>query len=194
MYLYLLLMEFAVKKYLLLCFLFFINQPIFASPYQFNLQGHAGEVSDSDFKGQYILLTFGFTSCPDICPTILYEIAQTLKLLEHPEKLQVIFVSIDPNNDDLQRLQQYVGYFDKRILGLTADYESLKAMASAYGATFGYKHQGQEVTPPDLPLGYGVYHSSLTYLLSPERERLEVFTSQVKHKTMAQVIGKYLKQ
>lgn len=164
----------------------------FASPYQFRLQSAQGEVSDSDFADKYLLISFGYTSCPDICPTTLYEMARAMKLIEHPEKLQVIFVSIDPNNDTLERLQQYVSYFDKRFIGLSADYATLKTITSAYGATFGYKFDEKEVAPPDLPLGYSVYHSTLAYLLSPQRERLEVFSSQVKHPILAKVINKHL--
>lgn len=167
-----------------------------ANPYAFTLQSSSGEVSDADFSDKYLLLTFGYTSCPDICPTTLYEIAKALKLVEQPEKLQVVFISIDPNNDELKRLQEYVHYFDKRILGLSGDYATLKTLTAAYGATFGYKHNNQEVSPPDLPLGYSVYHSTLIYLLSPQtdntRQRLEVFNSQVKHPTIAKVLNQHL--
>ena len=81
--------------------------------YQFTLQSAQGAVSDTDFAKQHILLTFGYTSCPDICPTILYDLKQVMTMLDHPDKLQVIFISIDPEADTPERLAQYVQFFDK---------------------------------------------------------------------------------
>ena len=74
------------------------------------------------YKGKVILLFFGYTNCPDICPTTLLDISRTLKeLKDDAEKVQAIFVSVDYKRDTPQFLNQYVNYFDKRILGISSD-------------------------------------------------------------------------
>lgn len=161
--------------------------------YTFTLQSAKGEVKDSDFADKYLLLTFGYTSCPDVCPLTLYEISKVMKKVKHPEKIRVVFVSIDTWHETPETVERYVGYFDKQFVGLTGDYDVLKAMAKRYGATFGYRHEGREVAPPDLPKGYTVYHSALVYLLSPERTMLERFAYQVKDDVMAEVIDRHVK-
>ena len=73
------------------------------------------------YKGKVILLFFGYTNCPDICPTTLLDISRTLKeLKDDAEKVQAIFVSVDYKRDTPQFLNQYVNYFDKRILGISS--------------------------------------------------------------------------
>lgn len=160
--------------------------------YRFTLQSAQGEVKDSDFAGKYLLLTFGYTSCPDVCPLTLYELSKVMKMVKNPEKIQVVFISIDAWHETPDIVARYVGYFDKRFVGLTGDYHDLKALVKRYGATFGYRHNGQEAEPPDLPEGYTVYHSALVYLLSPERTMLERFAYQVKDEVMAKVIDRHV--
>lgn len=162
------------------------------SPYRFTLQGTQGEVTDADFADKYLLITFGYTSCPDICPTILFDLKQVMKTLQHPEKLQVVFISIDPEADTPERLEQYVRFFDPRFVGLSGDYAYLQQLGKAYGAVFGYRHNGKKVEPPNLPPDRTVYHSTLLYLLSPEREMVEVFRHPVNKEAMSTVLNKYL--
>ncbi|WP_051532383.1 SCO family protein [Brackiella oedipodis] len=160
--------------------------------YGFTLEGVDGKVSDQDFKGKYILLSFGYTSCPDICPTTLYEIDQTLRQLEHPEKLQAVFVSVDPTIDTPERVAQYAHGFNKNIVGLTADYDTLKKLIRRYGASFGYRFGNDEVVPPNLPSSHSVYHSTLIYLLSPKREIIDAFDYQAGHEELTKDINKIL--
>ena len=78
------------------------------------------------YKGKVILLFFGYTNCPDICPTTLLDISRTLKeLKDDAEKVQAIFVSVDYKRDTPQFLNQYVNYFDKRILGISSDKKNI---------------------------------------------------------------------
>lgn len=158
------------------------------SPYGFSLDGPDGPVTEDDFSGKYLLLFFGYTSCPDICPTALYAISKVLQTSAHPDLIQPVFVSIDPDNDTLERLSRYVHYFDPRIVGLTADYRTLKNMADAYGASFGYRFGDEEVTPPNLPPTHSVYHSTLLYFLSPERRMVDVFDYQTDYEEMTRRI------
>lgn len=163
-----------------------------APDYRFTLQGEHGAVSDSDFADKYLLLTFGYTSCPDVCPLTLYELSKVVKMLDKPEKVQVIFVSIDAGSETPEQVAKYVRYFNKDFVGLTGDYADLKALGKRYGATFGFRADGKDVEPPNLPEKYSVYHSALVYLISPERTRLESFAYQVKDETMAKVINKHI--
>lgn len=180
-----------------LWFLFAASAALMAttpSPYNFSLQGPDAPVTDDDFPGKYLLVYFGYTSCPDVCPTTLYEISKVLKTSTHPELIQAIFVSIDPQNDTQKQLSRYVHYFDPRIIGLTADYPTLRKMADAYGASFGYRFGDDEVTPPNLPPAYSVYHSTLVYLLSPERQIIDVFDYQVGYEEMTKRLDALMTQ
>ncbi|MDO4643248.1 MAG: SCO family protein [Cardiobacteriaceae bacterium] len=159
--------------------------------YHFTLTGPENKpVSDTDFSDKYLLIAFGFTSCPDVCPTTLYEFAQMLKIIKTPEKLQPIFITIDPLRDDPNRLNQYTNFFDKRIIGLTGDMSMIENTAKRFNATFGYRYQGKKVTPPDLPVGYTVYHSTMIYLLSPTRELIDAFDYQSGAEKLAHDIEK----
>ncbi|MDO5091281.1 MAG: SCO family protein [Cardiobacteriaceae bacterium] len=163
-----------------------------APDYRFTLQSEHGTVRDSDFADKYLLLTFGYTSCPDICPLTLYELSKVVKKLDHPEKVQVIFISIDTGFETPEQIANYVRHFHPDFIGLTGDYSELKALGKRYGATFGFRADGKDVEPPNLPEKYSVYHSALVYLLSPERTMLERFAYQVKDDVMANVINRHV--
>ena len=152
--------------------------------------GKTATDADAPFKDKYLLVAFGFTSCPDVCPTTLYEFAQMLKIVKTPEQIQPVFISIDPLRDDPERLNQYTGFFDKRIVGLTGNMDDIEATAKRYGASFGYRHKGKKVVPPDLPNGYTVYHSTIIYLLSPKRELIDAFDYQSGAEKLARDIEK----
>ena len=149
--------------------------------YHFALTGPGNQaVTDASepFKDKYLLVAFGFTSCPDVCPTTLYEFGEMLKKVKEPDVIQPVFISIDPLRDNSKVLNQYTNYFSPRIIGLTGDMPTIEATAKRFNATFGYRFQGKKVTPPDLPEGYTVYHSTMIYLLSPKREMIDVFDYQ----------------
>ena len=155
--------------------------PVIGDTYHFALTGPEDKpVTDADapFADKYLLVAFGFTSCPDVCPTTLYEFGEMLKKVKEPDVIQPVFISIDPLRDNSKVLNQYTNYFSPRIIGLTGDMPTIEATAKRFNATFGYRHQGKKVTPPDLPEGYTVYHSTMIYLLSPKREMIDVFDYQ----------------
>ena len=161
--------------------------------YHLALVGPDGKTAtdgDAPFKDKYLLVAFGFTSCPDVCPTTLYEFGQMLKIVKDPAQIQPVFISIDPLRDDPTRLNQYTGFFDKRIIGLTGAMADIEATAKRFNATFGYRHQGKKVVPPDLPPGYTVYHSTMIYLLSPKRELIDAFDYQSGAEKLARDIEK----
>lgn len=88
----------------------------------------------SDFEGKIVLLFFGYTSCPDVCPTTMNEMGQMLDLAgKDADRVQVIFVSVDPEMDTVQRLQGYLSIYDERIVGLTGSPEDILYTATQYG-------------------------------------------------------------
>jgi protein SCO1/2 len=92
-------------------------------------------VTDADVKGKPFLVFFGFTHCPDVCPTALYEITQALEALgPDAEKTQALFVTVDPERDTPEALKSYLSSFSPRIRGLTGSQAQVDAMVKAYRA------------------------------------------------------------
>lgn len=106
------------------------------------------EVSLSSFKGKAVLLYFGFTYCPDMCPTELLQFKQLLAMLPADKRslVQPIFISVDPKRDTADVLEPYVGFFDKGILALTGSEQELHKVAGQYGAHFRYVPTGSSYT------------------------------------------------
>ncbi|HEY9089653.1 MAG TPA: SCO family protein [Anaerolineaceae bacterium] len=108
--------------------------------YSFTLTGPGNQpVSLEDLRGKVVLLFFGYTSCPDVCPTTLYEMRAMLDALgSRAAQAQVVFVSVDPEKDTPQRMQAYLANIDseERFLGLTGDLDTLNEIAAQYGIFF----------------------------------------------------------
>lgn len=127
-------------------------------------------VKDSDFAGQYRIIYFGYSYCPDVCPVDLQNIAQGLARFEkqQPERakaIQPIFITIDPKRDTPAVLKQYVSAFHPRLIGLTGTPEQIKMLADAYLVMYqAQKPEGQDAT------GYLVDHSRQAYLMGPKGE------------------------
>src|SRR5262245_41496096 len=124
----------------------------------FALQGSNGaELKLSEHRGKVIVLAFGFTSCPDVCPTTLGVLAQAHKMLGAQSRdLQGLYLTVDPPRDDAHRMRAYLAGFDPTFLGGTGTAEQLKAVRDAYGIFANRK---------DVATGYTVAHSSYTYLI-----------------------------
>ena len=157
----------------------------------FNLFDQHGPVTQESYPGKYLLLAIGYTSCPDICPTTLYEYGYALKRMEHADKLQAIFLTIDPVNDEINRLNAYTQYFDERIVGLSGEMNDIEDIAKQLGATFGYRLNGKRIDNPEPGLGYEVYHSAMIYLITPERELLDVFDYQIGGDDLVKVLDEH---
>lgn len=121
----------------------------------FTLTGAGGQqVSLSDFHGKVVALYFGYTFCPDVCPTTMTEVAKAMRALgKQAEDVQVIMISVDPERDTPDRLAEYVTYFDPRFIGLTGTPEEIADVATLYGI-FYEKHEGTVAT------GYLVDHTA----------------------------------
>ena len=91
----------------------------------------------SELRGKPVLLYFGYTTCPDVCPTTLADLRMALQELgDDRDKVQVLFVSVDPERDTAQRLSEYLPYFDPSFIGLTGPIEEIEAVASRFGVFF----------------------------------------------------------
>ena len=104
---------------------------VYATPFTL-IDQDGKEVTEADFLGKPSAWFYGFTHCPDVCPTTLSEMSALLEALgPDADRLQAVFVSIDPERDDVATIKDYVEYFDDRIVGLTGPLESVSAMAKA---------------------------------------------------------------
>ncbi|PWB49118.1 MAG: SCO family protein [Nitrosomonadales bacterium] len=136
--------------------------PLAAAPSggDFTLQSANGPVSLHDFRGKVVLVYFGYTFCPDICPTSLAFTSQALNALDKDElaRTQALFISVDPERDTLEKLKEYGTFFHPGILGLTGTPEAIAATARQYGASYRKQDTGSAG-------GYVVDHSSSTYVV-----------------------------
>ena len=121
-----------------------------------------------DFRGKAVVLFFGFTHCPDVCPTTLADMAQVMRQLGPlAGRVQVLFVTVDPERDTPEALAKYVPAFDPGFLGLRGDLEATRAAAKEFKVYF-------EKRPGKTPGDYTIDHSAQTYVLDPEG-RLRLF-------------------
>ena len=120
-------------------------------------------VTDADFRGRYMLVFFGFTHCPDICPAELQVIAQALdKLGDKGKKVVPVFITLDPERDTPQAMAEYVKSFGPNFVGLTGSPEAIAAAAKAYRVAYA------KVENKESAGDYSVDHSALVYLMDPE--------------------------
>ncbi len=112
----------------------------------------------ADFRGKVVVLFFGYTHCPEVCPTTLADLAQAMRLLgPDASRVQVLFITLDPERDTPQVLRQFVPYFDPSFIGLYGDAQATREAAGAFGVN--YEKQ------PDKKGGYTLDHSDSTYLV-----------------------------
>ena len=130
----------------------------------------------ADFRGKAVVLFFGFTHCPDVCPTTLADMAQVMRELgADAERVQVLFVTVDPERDTQEALAKYVPAFDPRFLGLRGSLEATRAVAKEFKVYF-------EKRPGKTPGDYSIDHSAQSYVIDPQG-RLRLF---VRHERIAE--------
>ena len=127
----------------------------------FTLQSADGPVSLHDFRGKVVAIYFGYTHCPDICPTTLSALSQAFKQLTPDELQQVqgLFISVDPERDSPQLASAYARTFHPRIEGLSGTPEAIAEVAKRYFVLY------EKVPLDDSAMGYAVDHSSIVYVL-----------------------------
>ncbi len=141
----------------------------------FTLTDHQGQRrSEADFQGRYMLIFFGYTYCPDICPTSLSTITQGLDILAETSEAKAaavtpVFVSVDPARDTTEALAQYVDHFHPSMVGMTGSEQEVAAAAKAYRVFY------KKVEQADAS-DYLMDHSSIIYLMAPDGSYLTHFT------------------
>ena len=144
------------------------NQPV---P-DFTLTNQDGKrVTDQDFRGKYMLIFFGFTYCPDVCPGELQVMSAALDQLgADGDKIQPIFITIDPARDTPEAMKIYVSNFHPRMVGLTGSDADIAGVAKAYRVYYA-KAKGSENSPD-----YLMDHSTILYLMGPDGKFVKHFT------------------
>jgi len=141
----------------------FKSTDITGAPYgqSLELTDHTGRARRlEDFRGKAVVLFFGFTHCPDICPTTLAEISQAIRSLgPDAERVQLLMVSVDPERDTQDSLAKYVTAFDARFLGLRGDLAATRKVAAEFKIYFEKRKQGDS---------YSVDHSAQSYVIDPQ--------------------------
>jgi protein SCO1 len=142
-------------------------------------------VSDRDFAGAPFLVFFGFTHCPEICPTTLYEVSEVLRALGgSADKLRVAFITVDPERDTPEALKSYLSSFDPHIVGLTGNGDEIDRVAKAYRA---YSRK--------VPLkdgGYTMDHTALVYLMDKRGNFVGSFNVKRPPQEAVKELGRYL--
>ncbi|HAV50158.1 MAG TPA: SCO family protein, partial [Brevundimonas sp.] len=149
-------------------------------------------VTQDDYKGQFTLIYFGFTYCPDVCPTSLQKMTAALDLLSEDERarIQPILISVDPERDTPDALADYVmsPAFPEGLVGLTGSPEQIAAVASEYRVLFNPTEEGRDNGT------YLVDHTSFTYLMDGEGDFVTVFGPGHTPQAMADTLKDFLDQ
>jgi protein SCO1/2 len=125
--------------------------------------GNGKQVTDRDFRGKYMLVYFGYTFCPDVCPTTLNEVSEALDHLgAKADRLQPIFITVDPKRDTPAVVKQYVAAFTPKLLGLTGTPDEIAKVANEYRVYYAEHRTGPG------PNDYTMDHSSVLYLMGPD--------------------------
>jgi len=145
--------------------------------------GHV--VSDQDFKGKPFLVFFGFTHCPDVCPTTLFDVSEVLrKLGPDADRVGAIYVTVDPERDTTAALKDYMSSFDPHLRGLTGDADAIQAIAKAYRVYY-----------KKVPLQDGDYtmdHTAIVYLMGKDGHFIAPFSLKRTPEVAAADLRKYL--
>lgn len=155
----------------------------------FELVAHTGQtVTNADFSGKYMLMFFGFTFCPDVCPTELQVMTSALEELGPlADKIQPIFVTIDPERDTPDAMAQYVAHFHPSLMGLTGTSEQISQVAKAYRVYY------KRVEDPSSAAEYTMDHSAVVYLMGPDGAFLKHYGGATSPEDMAKSLKKYVK-
>ncbi len=156
--------------------------------FDFTLTGADGDVSLSDFHGKMVLLYFGYTFCPDVCPATLANVGQALRDLgPKADDIQVVMVSVDPERDTPEKLARYVQQFHPSIIGITGSQEELEKVTSLYGIYF-QKTEGSDAT------GYLIDHTATLLVLDRKGYLKLVFPFGVTSEEIADDLKYMLRQ
>lgn len=167
-----------------------LPRAVIATGGDFTLQSAKGPVSLKDYRGKLVLVYFGYTYCPDICPTSLAATAEGLKQLTPEEQARVamIFISVDPKRDTPARLAEYADFFHPAIVGVTGTPENIAEIAKRYGVF--YAEQKVETAGG----GYVVDHSAETFIVAPDGQLVGKMAHATPPDQVVVAIRKHLNQ
>lgn len=164
---------------------------------RFILTDHKGKIfTEEDMQGKYALIFFGYTNCPDVCPTSLMTLTQAFKRLagqakkeggdkKLADKIVPYFITVDPQRDTAKVLNDYVKYFDKRIVGLTGSEQMIKRVVDQFKA----KYQKVENENEQDPLLYAMDHTASLYLMAPDGRFITKFAHGISPNVLADEIA-----
>ncbi|MDZ4791964.1 MAG: SCO family protein [Hyphomicrobiales bacterium] len=162
------------------------GQALIGGPFQ--LIDHTGRtVTDADFRGKFMLVLFGYTYCPDICPTELQVMTSAMNALgEKASRVAPVFITIDPERDTEQQLASYVKSFHSQLVGLTG------SPAAAAAAAKAYRVYASKVKDASSAADYLMDHSAFIYLMGPDGRYVTHFNYGVTPEKMAEVLNLHL--
>lgn len=142
-----------------------LSGPSIGGPFALT-DGNGRQVTDQTYRGKWLLVYFGYTYCPDACPTGLNNIAGALKLMgSDADKIQPLFITVDPERDTAAAMKAYAAAFDSRIVGLTGTAEQIAAVARAYRVYYKRVGEGED---------YLMDHSVVMYVMDPDGRYIAV--------------------
>lgn len=153
----------------------------------FTLQSEQGPFRLSALKGSVVLIYFGFTSCPDVCPTTLSDVTAAFKKmpLQQTEQVKFLFITVDPERDTLTKLKDYSSYFHPAIIPLSGSADQLEKVAQSYGAYF-------RKVPIKSALGYTMDHSTNIFVVDKQGVFADTIAYSSSPDKIVEVIQKYL--
>ena len=153
----------------------------------FVLQSADGPIDSKTLRGKVLLVYFGYTNCPDICPASLAAGGQALKALKAEErtKVKLLMISVDPERDTVQHLKEYTAFFHPEMQGATGTPQEIAALAKAFGA--GYMKQ-----PAKADGSYAVDHTTSTYVIAPDGKLAQVIELGASTDTIVAAVRKLL--
>jgi cytochrome oxidase Cu insertion factor (SCO1/SenC/PrrC family) len=145
---------------------------LFGGPFELTSPDHV-RVSDRSLRGKFLLITFGYTHCPDICPTGLAIVGEAIdELGDQGKSVQPIFITVDPDRDTPEKLKEYGKSFHQRYLMLTGSEQEIAAVAKAYRV---HRRKYAFADTANTRADYGVDHGSLMYLIGPDGSFRTIF-------------------
>jgi protein SCO1 len=142
------------------------------------------EITDKDMAGHPFLVFFGFTHCPDVCPTTLFDVSEIFRALGSDKQVRALFITVDPERDTPQVMKDYLSSFDPRIIGVTGDDAAIAAAEKAY-----------RVYAKKVPLDGGSYtmdHTAIVYLMNKDGRFVTPFNMKRRPEEAAADLKRYL--
>lgn len=169
------------------------------TPGSFSLTDHTGRtVTDADYRGKFMLVFFGYTFCPDVCPTGLQTMSDALDILgTESKKVQPVFITLDPKRDTPKALAGYVSGFHPGLIGLTGTSKQIADIAWDYNVryfkVFAPPAMGEDATADSQENNdYSLSHSAITYLVGPKGLGLAAFPHGISPEEMAKEIQSFI--